>query len=48
MSQVWFKTTEGGRVRVTIELNETLVNLIIFVVVAWVIVRIIEAYLEYA
>jgi len=33
---------------VTIELNETLVNLIIFVVVTWAIVRIIEAYLEYA
>jgi len=32
---------------VTIELNETLVNLIIFIVVAWAIVRIIEAYLEY-
>jgi len=31
-----------------IELNETLVNLIIFIVVAWVIVRIIEVYLEYA
>jgi len=32
----------------TIELNETLVNLIIFIVVAWAIVRIIETYLEYA
>jgi len=29
----------------TIELNETLVNLIIFVVVAWAAVRIVEAYL---